>query len=203
MMSHTPISRRRMLKGLGASMALPFLNVMRPLEAMAGPDARRPVRTAFLFMPNGVHPDKWTPAQRGAGFELSPVLQPLAGVRDDLLVLTELMNRNSDTGEDGHYTKTANFLTSMRIQKTTGAQIHSGGVSLDQVMANHIGQKTVFPSLVYGLDRITTGVDKNVGFTRLYGSAISWKSPTMPCSREIEPRLAFDYRREFGEDDGG
>ena len=196
-MSRTPITRRRMLKGLGACVALPFLDVMRPLQAAAASSGKRPVRAAFLFMPNGVHPDKWTPAQTGAGFELSPVLQPLAAHRDDLLVLTELMNRNSDTGEDGHYTKTANFLTSMRIQKTTGADIHSGGVSLDQMIANHLGDQTVFPSLVYGLDRITTGVDKNVGFTRLYGSAISWKAPTMPCSREIEPRLAFDrlFRR--------
>lgn len=188
-----PLSRRRMLKGLGASIALPFLNAMVPsgLVAAAAPK-RPPRRAAFLFMPNGVHPDKWTPTGTGRDFALSPILEPLAPHRNDLLVLTELMNQHAATGEDGHYTKTANFLTTMRIQKTTGANINSGGASVDQVMARHVGGQTLFPSLVYGVDRITTGVDKNVGFTRLYGSAISWTSATQPCAKEIDPRLAFD-----------
>ena len=119
-------------------------------------------------------------------------MSPLSGLKEDLLVVSHLMNKNSDTREDGHYTKTANFLTSMRIQKTTGANINSGGVSLDQILAQHHGHETLFPSLVYGIDRITSGVDKNVGFTRLYGSSISWKSATQPCAKEIEPRMAFD-----------
>jgi hypothetical protein len=80
----------------------------------------------------------------------------------------------------------------MPIKQTVGDNISSGGVSIDQVIANHVGNETLFPSLEYGLDRITTGVDINVGFTRLYGSSISWKSPGQPLSKEIDPRLAFD-----------
>ena len=187
------ISRRRMLKGMGACIALPFL------EAMALPGVARysseksPVRTAFLFMPNGVHPDHWTPSTIGGDFELTRQLQPLDKFRKDILVLGELMNKNSQfKGADGHYAKSASLLTCMPIKQTIGDNISSGGISIDQVIAQKIGNETLFPSLEYGLDRITTGVDINVGFTRLYGSSISWQSPTQPMSKEIDPRLAFD-----------
>lgn len=189
-MLHRPITRRRALRGIGATIALPFFESLLP-GSLSSP-AKAPKRAAFLFMPNGVHPDKWTPEVTGPSYNLSPILSPLSGVKDDLLVVSHLMNKNSDTREDGHYTKTANFLTSMRIEKTTGANINSGGVSLDQILAQRYGHETMFPSLVYGIDRITSGVDKNVGFTRLYGSSISWKSATQPCAKEIDPQMAFD-----------
>ncbi len=190
MIFNHPISRRHMLKGLGAAISLPFLESLAPRTLHL--PAQAPKRAAFLFMPNGVHPEKWTPATTGAGFNLTPILSPLQGLENDILVLTNLMNKNSDTREDGHYTKTANFLTSMRIAKTTGANINSGGVSIDQLLAKHESGKTIFPSLAYGIDRITSGLDVNVGFTRLYGSAISWKTPTQPVAKEIDPRMAFD-----------
>ncbi|MEZ4830344.1 MAG: DUF1552 domain-containing protein [Bacteroidia bacterium] len=188
------ISRRRALKGLGACVALPFLEAMIPtgLNARSFFDKQRPIRSAFLFMPNGVHPHLWTPESEGRSFQLSPLLQPLKGVKDDILVLGELYNKNSDTKQDGHYTKTANFLTCMKIQKTTGADINSGGISVDQLIAGHNGKETAFPSLEYALDGFKSGVDVNVGFTRLYGSAISWRTATQPNPKEIEPRQAFD-----------
>lgn len=187
------ISRRRMLKGMGACIALPFL------EAMAIPGANRsaygnsPLRSAFLFMPNGVHPNHWTPEKFGNDFELTRQLLPLQNLKDEILVLGELMNKNSlFKGADGHYAKSASLLTCMPIKQTIGDNISSGGVSIDQVIASKRGHETLFPSLEYGLDRITTGVDINVGFTRLYGSSISWQSPGQPMSKEIDPRLAFD-----------
>jgi hypothetical protein len=185
------ISRRRMLKGMGACIALPFLEAMAiPGQA---PSGKSPVRTAFLFMPNGVHPDRWTPASTGSGFELTPQLMPLEKFRKDIVVLGELMNKNSlFKGADGHYAKSASLLTCMPIKQTVGDNISSGGISIDQIIAAEVGHDTLFPSLEYGLDRITTGVDINVGFTRLYGSSISWKSPNQPLSKEIDPRLAFD-----------
>lgn len=187
------ISRRRMLKGLGATIALPFLEAMVPPGMSVYNQTKKPVRFACLFMPNGVHPDLWTPAQFGREFELSPVLRPLAKVKNEVLVLNELMNQASIfPGADGHYAKTANFLTSLPIYKTTGDNVHSGGISMDQLIAQHKGQETLFASLEYGLERIISGIDANVGFTRLYGSNISWKSPSQPCSKEIDPRLAFD-----------
>lgn len=192
------ISRRRMLKGLGACIGLPLLEAMIPTGLSAFPAQNHaPKRMAALFMPNGVHPDKWTPEGLGKNFTLSPILNPLESVKDKILVLGELMNKNSDTKQEGHYTKTANILTSMRIAKTVNAQVDCGGISVDQLMASQIGHQTLFPSLQYGIDRIKSGVCTATGFTQLYGAAISWKSRTQPCSRENDPRMAFDriFRR--------
>lgn len=188
------IDRRRALKGIGATIALPFLQAMIPtgLSARSFFERNRPVRSAFLFMPNGVHPHHWTPEKTGYDFELTPILNPLKNVKDDLFVLGHLYNKNSDTKQDGHYTKTANFLTCMKIEKTTGADINSGGISVDQLIADYHGRQAIFPSLEYSIDGFKSGVDVNVGFTRLYGSAISWKSPTLPNPKEIDPRQAFD-----------
>jgi hypothetical protein len=188
------ISRRKVLQGMGACIALPFLEAMAIPGVKSGAGAvKSPIRTAFLFMPNGVHPEHWTPACTGADFDLTRQLLPLEKFKKDILVLGELMNKNSIfKGADGHYAKSASLLTCMPIKQTIGDNISSGGISLDQVIANHVGHETLFPSLEYGLDRITTGVDINVGFTRLYGSSISWKTPSQPLSKEIDPRLAFD-----------
>ena len=186
------ISRRRMLKGLGACIALPLLDAMA-LPGLGSGAVKSPVRTAFLFMPNGVHPDRWTPAEVGPQFTLTQQLAPLENFKKDILLLGELMNKNSlFRGADGHYAKSASLLTCMPIKQTIGDNISSGGVSVDQVIASNLGDQTLFPSLEYGLDRITTGVDINVGFTRLYGSSISWPTPNQPLSKEIDPRLAFD-----------
>ena len=186
------ISRRRMLKGVGASIALPFLEAMVPSNILSGSSLATPKRVAFMFAPNGVCPGKWAPEQTGSDFTLSPILEPLAGVQDNLLILQQLMNKNSISNVDGHYTKTANFLTSMEIARTIGSNVNSGGVSIDQLIAQNVGKETLFPSLVYGIDRISSGVDANVGFTRLYGASISWDTPTKPCAKEIDPRFAFD-----------
>ena len=187
------ISRRKMLKGMGACIALPFLDAMALPGFSSAMPGKSPIRSAFMFMPNGVHPEFWTPELTGPDFELTRQLLPLENLKKDILVLGELMNKNSIfKGADGHYAKSASLLTCMPIKQTIGDNISSGGVSIDQVIASHVGGETLFPSLEYGLDRITTGVDINVGFTRLYGSSISWKSPSQPMSKEIDPRLAFD-----------
>src|SRR5687767_8155130 len=101
------ISRRTMLKGVGVSMALPFLEAMAPLAGRAAGPATKsfPVRMAVLYMANGVHPEAWTPKGTGGDFELSPILEPLAKVKNQLLVFSELMNAGSIVG-DGHHVKT-------------------------------------------------------------------------------------------------
>lgn len=196
MKSNWHISRRRMLKGVGACIALPFLEAMTPpgiKGAALTKNSMAPLRSAFFYMPNGIHPDHWTPSAVGREYELTRQLMPLKNLKDDILVLGELMNRRCMfKGSDGHYAKSASLLTCMAIKQTIGDNISCGGSSLDQVIASQIGHETLFPSLEYGLDRITTGVDINVGFTRLYGSSISWKTPTQPMSKEIDPKLAFD-----------
>ncbi len=192
-MSKWHISRRRMLKGLGATIALPFLQAMVPPGMSAYNLPKKPVRFSCLFMPNGVNKDYWTPERYGSDFELSMTLRPLERLKKEVLVLNELMNKGSIfPGADGHYAKDANILTAHPIYKTVGENVHSGGISFDQLVAQHKGQDTPFDSLQYGLERINAGIDGAVGFTRLYGSAISWKTPTIPCTKEIEPRMAFD-----------
>ena len=193
-MSFGTLSRRTLLRGMGAAMALPWLEAMAatktssPTEAGAG---TKPRRFACLYMPNGTRPDRWTPEGEGSTFQLSPILSPLQAHQSELLVLTQLWNAATNTG-DGHYVKTGGFLTSTTITRTTGADLCSGNTSMDQWMARQVGHLTPLPSLELGIEPITTGVDTNVGFTRLYGSHISWATPTTPCAKEINPRRAFD-----------
>lgn len=198
-MNSLPISRRTMLKGVGACLALPLLDIMRPVRALgqATTATRHPVRMAVLYMANGVRPDAWTPTALGRDFELSPILQPLAAHKDDLLVLTELWNAASNTG-DGHYVKTGGFLTGTTITRTTGANLSSNGISMDQLCAQKIGSFTPLPSLELGIEPPATGVDANVGYTQLYGAHIAWRTPTSPLTKTINPKLAFDriFRRE-------
>ena len=199
-MKPTPISRRTVLRGLGAAVTVPWLEAMGPLTiasaaAAASPAAaaaaKHPVRLAVLYMANGVNEHAWTPSGQGRDFDLSPTLSPLASVKDEILVFTELMNAGS-TGGDGHYVKTSGFLTGTTITKTTGKDLRSGGTSMDQLAAQRIGRLTPLPSLELGIEPVTTGIDTNVGYTRLYGSHVSWSTPTTPLAKEINPRLAFN-----------
>jgi Protein of unknown function (DUF1552) len=204
-MQNWKISRRTMLKGMGAMLSLPLLEAMGPLPVFAGPSALSPVarkfptRMAVLYMANGVNPHTWTPKSIGADFELSPVLQPLAKLKDELLVLTQLTNMKTEGG-DGHYVKTAAFLTGTTITRTTGSDLRCGGTSMDQIAAQRIGNLTPLPSLELGIEPVTTGVDVNVGYTRLYGSHIAWSTPTTPLAKEINPQFAFDrmFRTDVG-----
>lgn len=206
-MSHArrPITRRTVLRGLGVAVGLPWLDAMTPAVSAAGaagaaPAGAAPVRMAFLFFPNGVNPNTWTPRGFGKGFELPEVMAPLRSVKDDLLVFTNLTNRATDTG-DGHYVKDAAFLTGTTIRRTTGVDLNSGGVSVDQVAARAFGNLTPLPSLELGVEPVTTGVDVIVGYTRVYGSHIAWSSPTTPLAKEINPKLAFDrlFRSKAGD----
>jgi hypothetical protein len=183
-MNNYKISRRTMLKGVGAMLSLPLLDSMAPLGSVAGETRKYPVRLAVLYMPNGVNPHAWTPTGSGSNFELSPILEPLRNVKDKILVLTQLLNAATDTG-DGHYVKTAAFLTGTTITRTTGSDLRCGAVSMDQIAAQRIGNFTPLPSLELGIEPVTTGVDTNVGYTRLYGAHISWNTPTTPLAKEI------------------
>ncbi|HYZ87092.1 MAG TPA: DUF1552 domain-containing protein [Bryobacteraceae bacterium] len=188
-----PLSRRALLRGTGAALALPWLEAMTPRSsaaAKAGTPAL-PVRMAALYMPNGVHPDMWTPNGTGREFELSPTLAPLNDLKNEILVLTNLWNQAS-VGGDGHYVKISGWLTSTTINKTLGVDISCNGTSMDQVAAQKAGKQTPLASLELGVSPVTTGVDKNVGYTRVYGSHIAWAGPTTPLAREINPRLVFE-----------
>jgi len=184
------IPRRSFLHGAGATLALPFLDAMRPLMA-AGSSSGVPVRLGMLYMPNGVRADRWTPSGKGTGFKLSPILSPLEAHRKEILILTGLQNKASFTG-DGHYVKTGGWLTGTTISKTTGSDISAGGISMDQIAARKVGQGTKLPSLELGTEPVATGIDRNVNYTRLYASHIAWKDANVPLPCEINPRVAFD-----------
>jgi hypothetical protein len=193
-----PISRRTILRGVGCGIALPWLEAMtaRPAAA-AHPD---PVRMAAIYMPNGVNTAMWNPEGKGRDFTLSPTLQPLADLKDDVLVLSNLWNQAAKTG-DGHYVKESSILSCTTITKTMGVELNMNGVSMDQVAAQRAGDRTPLPSIELGIEPVATGVDTNVGYTRVYGSHISWGSPTTPLAREINPRSA--YQRLFHAATGG
>lgn len=189
-MKHTRLSRRTLLRGAGASLALPWLEAMTP-SARAAEVPSAPKRMAALFMPNGVHEHQWTPTGTGRQYELSPTLEPLADFKRDILVLTNLWNAGSDFG-DGHYVKTSGFLTCTTIKKSLGIDVNCQGTSLDQVIARQIGNQTPIPSLELAIQPTSIGVDGNVGYTRVYGSHIAWRGPTQPLAREINPLLVFE-----------
>lgn len=204
-----PLSRRTFLRGLGASVGLPLLDAMSPARSLAAASAGSsaaalsgaaagvapPVRVAVLLFPNGCWQDSWIPKETGFDYAMPFSLEPLERVRDEVLVISNLDKANS-RGGDGHYAKTANFLTGMPVTKTTGKDIGAGGVSLDQLLASRVGRMTPIPSLELGVDPIVSGVDSNVGYTRLYASYISWRDERTPVAREINPR--FVYERLFG-----
>jgi Protein of unknown function (DUF1552) len=195
------LSRRRVLRGLGTAIALPWLEEMAPGALLAqgpGRGTALPRRMAFLYVPNGVHMRDWTPAQEGSQFAFSPTLQALEPYRNELLVLSGLAQNNAapfgDEGGD-HARSLACFLTGMHALKTDGANIRAG-VSIDQVAAGQVGQATRLASLELGIDPSAQAGSCDSGYSCAYSSNISWKSATLPTAKEIDPRLVFD--RLFG-----
>ena len=198
-LTRTPLSRRTFLRGAGATIALPWLEAMLPRAAFARGmlDApKAPLRFAFLFVPNGMWMANWTPAKEGAGkdFVLSPTLEPLAALKAELLVLSGLAHKHADANGDGpgdHARSAACFLTGTQPRKTEGADIRNG-TSIDQLLAERIGQETRFPSLELGCERPLTSGNCDSGYSCAYSCNISWKSPTTPQLKEMDPRLVFE-----------
>jgi len=193
------MSRRTVLRGLGTAMALPLLDCMTPVVSAAvrgGPygAAAAKTRMAFLFVPNGVNLDHWTPQKTGYDFDLPYVLQPLVRVKNDLLVLSGLTHDKGRANGDGpgdHARSASVFLTGAQPRKTSGAEIRSG-VSVDQVAAQKIGSQTRFASLEIGCEEGRNAGNCDSGYSCAYSSNISWTSPTSPNAKEINPRLVFE-----------
>ena len=183
------LSRRSLLRGAGVALGLPWLEAMAPRAAAAA--GNNPVRMAVLYMANGVNTSMWTPEGTGRDFRLSPTLEPLQDLKDNLLVVSNTWNAAANTG-DGHYVKESSILTCTTISKTLGVDINIHGISMDQLAAQRLGDRTPLPSLELGVEPESTGVDTNVGYTRVYGSHIAWSSPTTPLAREINPRSVYE-----------
>ncbi len=200
------ISRRTILRGLGTAVALPWLEAMTPntVFGAAGKGsaaAEPPRRMAFLYVPNGMHMPDWTPEKEGPLDELPPILEPLASLRSELTVLSGLTlngGRALGDGPGDHARSVASFLTTAHPVKTGGKDIRNG-VSVDQVAAAAVGHKTRFASLELGCEPSRQGGKCDSGYSCVYTSNMSWRTPTSPMTKEVNPRAVFD--RLFGTGD--
>ena len=183
------LSRRTMLRGLGVSMALPWMESLTAAgePAVAGNSAAAaPLRLAVLFAGNGFHVQEWWAKGSGKEMELGKVLEPVADFRGKMLFVKGLYNEEARKGNI-HSSQTGNLLSGAPL--ASGGEIRSG-TSFDQHLAQTCGRGTKVPSLVLGCEKSNPSIHKN--YSMLYSSHISWSSPTTPTPLEIYPALAFD-----------
>lgn len=203
----TTLPRRTFLKGLGTAIALPYLEAMTPPLSAAPTETTKvstaanglPIRTAFVYVPNGAHMPDWTPNEVGKlGTKLPWILEPLAPFKDDLNILSGLAldkARSNGDGPGDHARAMAAFLTGRQPRKTAGADIRAGQ-SADQWIASQIGDNTLFPSLELGIERGQQAGSCDSGYSCAYSSNLSWRSESTPNAKEVDPALVFD--RLFG-----
>jgi hypothetical protein len=187
-MSQNLLSRRAVLRGIGVSMALPWLESLRTCatEHTAGQQGEPPVRLAVLFAGNGFHGREWWAKGQGRQLQLGKVLDPLNDFRDRLLFVKGLYNAEAQKGNI-HSSQTGNLLSGAPL--ASGGDIRSG-TSFDQLVAQKVGRQTKVSSLVLGCEPSNPSVHKN--YSMIYSSHISWSSPTTPTPLELYPALAFD-----------
>src|SRR3954463_13098002 len=180
-----------LLRGLGATLALPLLDAMAP--ALTAAQAPAPIRRfGAVFVPMGERPSHWTPKTTGAGFDFSPILKPLESLRDSIVVVSNLDRPLAGT----HAVSTATWLTGS-APKRTEAEDFVAGTSLDQIVARQIAGDTVYPSIEISTEDQAGYIGAcDVGYSCAYMSTIAWKGPTTPLPMEINPRVVFE--RMFG-----
>jgi hypothetical protein len=186
------LDRRTFLRGVGAAIALPMLDAMRP--ALATEPAKAPLRLAFTYIPNGVTMRDWKPTGEGAAFEFSRILKPLEPFRENLFVLSGLDHHNAEALGDGggdHARAGACFLTGVHPKKTAGADIQVG-VSMDQIVARRFDSVTRVPSLELGCEDSRTVGNCDSGYSCAYTNSISWRGAQTPMPPETNPRIAFE-----------
>ncbi len=197
MFKQAQLSRRNLLRGLGVSLALPGFESLAPRLSLGETPAASsgiPRRMAAIFVPNGVHVPDWVPSTSGFGFRLPYILEPLAAVRDDLLVLSGLTHDKGRANGDGpgdHARSASVFLTGAQPRKTDGSNIRSG-ISVDQYAAQVIGGQTRFPSLELGCEAGRGAGNCDSGYSCAYSSNIAWASEATPVGKEVNPRLVFE-----------
>lgn len=199
MFRNRSLSRRTLLRGAGAALALPWLDAMQSALPPAG--RQQPRAVVFLFSPNGKKMDDWTPSATGADFALPHSLEPLADLRHRCSVHSGLAIDGGNAHGDGpgdHARAAASFLTCAHPRKTGGADIHCG-ISIDQVIASKVGIATTFASLELGVEGGAKAGICDSGYSCAYSNNISWRSPTTPVAKETDPKVVF--RRLFGDPD--
>ena len=188
------IHRRTLLRGLGASLALPLLDGMVPaFAALRKTPANGPRRFGVVYVPNGIAMSHWTPETEGAGFEITRILQPLAGFQDRMLVLSGMYGPPPNGGF--HANASTRFLTGLSAMPSEYEL--QAGISIDQYIARSLGQETQLASLEVALDGHDVSGSCDVGFACAYSNTISWRTPTAPLPMENNPRALFE--RLFGD----
>jgi hypothetical protein len=187
------LPRRTFLKGLGAAVALPFLESMVPaMPLRAQSAAATPRRAAFIYWSNGTIPEQWTPATTGAGFQYSTILKPLEPLRNKTVILSGLDN----TVEGTHPTASSGWLTGVSAKPTEGDDVYNN-TSIDQVIAKHVGGQTLLPSLEVMTEDFSSAIGSCAGgYSCIYANTISWRDPVTPMPMELNPRSVFE--RMFG-----
>ena len=195
------ISRRAILRGAGAALALPLLDSMIPAQTpLAKTAAIPPTRFTGVFVPHGMAPGYWIPDKVGEGFEFSPIMKPLEPFRDHTLILSGLWSKSAEppagvTGAD-HWVAAA-YLCADKPKKTAGADIRAG-LTVDQTIAQRIGQNNLLPSLQLGVeDPGANSSNCGEGYSCAYTNSISWMTPSKPLPMEINPQVVFE--RLFGD----
>ncbi len=201
--SQKHLPRRTVLRGLGASLALPLLDGMVPAYAALRNTAANPVRRlGVCYVPNGMEMRAWTPAGDGRGFDFSQILRPLEPFRSQVNVLTGLADKvavpRPGEGIGDHARASATFLTGVHVKKTEGADIRAG-ISIDQIAARQLGAETQLASLELGVDSVETLGACDAGYSCAYTNTIAWRTATTPLPMENDPRAVFE--RLFGSTD--
>ena len=188
-----PLSRRTVLRGVGATVALPFLDAMAPgVSASTRAAAKRIHRFQAIFVPNGMAMEYWSPAAAGRGFELTPILQPFAPFRDRMLVFSGL----NSSWTYVHAGASGSFLTGTSRGGTSETDVVAD-TSIDQILAREFGPSTPLASLELSIDKEANAGQCTSGLSCAYTQTISWRTPTMPLPMENNPRAVFE--RLFGD----
>ena len=197
-MRQKSISRRTVLRGAGAAIALPFLDAMVPAFTPQAKAAAIPsMRFGVVYIPNGAIMQQWTPKTVGAGFEFTPILKPLEPFKDSLVLVNNLTRSRPGSVIGDHAVSCAGFLTGVWPKRTEAEDVLAN-TTIDQVVAQKIGQDTPLPSLELATEDFTGYVGAcSPGFSCTYMNTISWKTPTTPLPMDINPRVVFE--RMFGQ----
>jgi len=188
------LSRRHVLGGGAAALSLPFLQAMLPQgsRALADQGSGIPRRMLFYFVPNGLHMPAWHPTGSGTNWELSPMLEPLADLKDRLLVVRGLANRPAIVPVAGDHARgTGSFLTCRTVNKSEGDAIYNG-ISVDQVVAPALCGGALFPSMQLGIDGGGSVGACDSGYSCAYIRNISWAGPATPLAKLANPQIIFD-----------
>ncbi len=190
------LDRRTLLRGVGAAIALPWLDAMRPAMAAPAKAANQARRVAVVYVPNGIVMKDWKPAAVGSEFAFTRILKPLEPFRQDIVVLSGLANNAANKARGGGHAKASgSFLSGTPPKYTAGADVHAG-VTFDQLAARHLAAETRVASLQLGCEDSRMVGNCDTGSSCAYTNSLSWKDPDTPLPVEVNPRSVFE--RLFG-----